>query len=187
MKVVTSLAFALAATLGASAFAADKAPADQLTPQQQKMSGCSKDAHAKSLKGDDYKAFMSTCMKGSDTATAPAKTAAGKTVTATTQSPPTNMTPAGDVSTSTTSADKTQAAEQKSAAKAGDQQWVAAPSSMNPQQQKMKSCATDAKAKGLKGTDRRTYMSTCLKSGAAAPAATAAPATTTTPAKKSAS
>jgi hypothetical protein len=180
MKVVTSLAFALAATLSASAFAADKAPADQLTPQQQKMSGCAKDAHAKNLKGDDYKTFMGTCMKASDTA-------AGKTAAATTPSPPTNMTPAGDVATSTTSADKTQAAEKKTPAKTGDQQWVAVPSSLNPQQQKMKACATDAKAKGLKGTDRRTYMSTCLKADQSTPAATTTPAKTATPAKKSTS
>jgi len=147
MKFVTSLTFALAATLsGASAFAADKAAADTLTPQQQKMSTCSKDAHTKSLKGDEYKTYMSTCMKGDSAATAPAAAAA------------------------TTDAAKPDAA--KPAAKNTDSQWVATPGSTNPQQQKMKTCAADAKAKGLKGTDRRTYMSTCLKSdGTAKPAA----------------
>ena len=64
MKVVTSLAFALAALLSAPAFAADKAPADKLTPQQQKLSTCAKDAHAKNLKGDEYKSYMSTCIEG---------------------------------------------------------------------------------------------------------------------------
>jgi hypothetical protein len=134
MKFATSLAFLLAATLSASVFAADKPAANTLTPQQQKMSDCSKDAHAKNLTGDDYKTYMSTCLK------APAATAA---------------TPAA---ANTAAADGTKTAD---AAKANpDSQWVA---TTNPQQQKMKACATDAKAKGLKGADRRTYMSTCLK------------------------
>ena len=36
----------------------------------------------------------------------------------------------------------------------------------------MKTCAGDAKAKGLKGADRRNYMSTCLKGDSSTPAAT---------------
>lgn len=31
------------------------------------------------------------------------------------------------------------------------------------QRQKMKSCSADAKTKGLKGADRKSYMKTCLK------------------------
>ena len=175
MKLVTSLAFALAATLSAGAFAADKAPADKLTPQQQKLSDCAKQAHAKSLKGDEYKAYMSTCAKGSDTAATGKTATSSKAAASTTKSPPTNMTPAGDVSTSTTAADKAQAANNNATPKSNTgSPWVAAAS--NPQQEKMKTCATDAKAKGLKGSDRRTYMSTCLKSDKVAPAATATPA-----------
>ncbi|MFO5736178.1 PsiF family protein, partial [Klebsiella pneumoniae] len=34
-----------------------------LTPQQQKMSDCSKAATAKSLKGDERSTFMSSCLK----------------------------------------------------------------------------------------------------------------------------
>ena len=178
MKLVTSLAFALAATLSAGALAAEKAAADKLTPQQQKLSDCAKQAHAKSLKGDEYKSYMSTCTKGSDAAAA--KTATGKAAVSTTKSPPTNMTAAGDVSTSTTAADK-EAAQKKAAAQSNTgSPWVAA--SSNPQQEKMKTCATDAKAKGLKGNDRRTYMSTCLKGDRATPTAADA-----TPAKKSGS
>jgi hypothetical protein len=177
MKVVTSLAFALAATLSASAFAADKAPADKLTPQQQKLSACAKDAHAKSLKGDEYKSYMSTCTKADATAGKTATTPAKKAAASTAKAPPTNMTAAGDVSSSTTSADKAQAADKKAAAKKGDAQWVAAPSGGgNAQQQKMKTCATDAKAKGLKGAERRTFMSTCLKGDGTTPAATTPPA-----------
>ena len=152
MKFATSLAFVLAATLtAASAFAADKAPADTLTPQQQKMSDCSKDAHAKELKGDDYKTYMSTCMKADSTASATPATAA-------------------------TTPDSAKAAD---AAKANsDSKWVAVggPGSANPQQQKMKACATDAKAQGLKGPDRRTFMSTCLKKDSAATTTPATPA-----------
>ena len=77
----TSLAFALAAMLGASAYAADATPpAKTLTPQQQKMSDCAKDAHAKGLKGDDYKTYMSTCMKA-DSATPAAPAAPAKPMT----------------------------------------------------------------------------------------------------------
>nr|WP_274517559.1 PsiF family protein [Pseudomonas aeruginosa] len=33
------------------------------TAQQEKMKSCNADASAKSLKGDERKAFMSTCLK----------------------------------------------------------------------------------------------------------------------------
>ena len=66
---VTSLAFVLAAAVG-SAFAADATPAKPMTAQQTKMGTCSKDAHAKGLKGPEYKSFMSTCLKGSSAAPA---------------------------------------------------------------------------------------------------------------------
>ncbi len=122
---VTSLAFVLAAAVG-SAFAADATPAKPMTAQQTKMSACSKDAHAKSLKGDEYKSFMSTCLKGSSAAPAATPVAA-------------------PAPAKTASAKKTQ-------------------------QEKMKSCNAEAKTKALKGAERRTFMSTCLK-GDAAPAA----------------
>jgi hypothetical protein len=75
-KTTFLFALAFAASLCAgSAFAADAKPdAKPLTPQQQKFGACAKDAHAKGLKGDEYKAFMSTCAKA-DSAT-PATTAA---------------------------------------------------------------------------------------------------------------
>jgi hypothetical protein len=124
---VTSFAFVLAAAVG-TAFAADTTPAAKpMTAQQSRMSDCSKDAHAKGLKGDEYKSFMSTCLKGGEAA-APAAPAA-TTASAAPRAP-----------------------------------------GMSPQRQKMRACSTDAKAKGLKGPDRRAYMSTCLK-GDAAPAA----------------
>ena len=35
---------------------------------------------------------------------------------------------------------------------------------LNSQQEKMKECAADAKAKGVKGADRESFMSSCLSS-----------------------
>ena len=65
----TTLAFALAAAIGAtSAFAADPTPAKTLTPQQQRMKDCNTQAGDK--KGDERKAFMSTCLKGGTTTAA---------------------------------------------------------------------------------------------------------------------
>jgi hypothetical protein len=86
----TFIAFTLACTLGASAaFAADPAPAatppgKPLTPQQQKMSDCNQGAKAQTLKGPEYKAFMSTCLKKDGSATpVAAKPAAAATAAAT--------------------------------------------------------------------------------------------------------
>jgi hypothetical protein len=64
--LILAMAFA-----GTSALAADPAPAKPLTPQQQKMKDCNLQAGDK--KGDERKAFMSTCLKaGTSTAAAPA-------------------------------------------------------------------------------------------------------------------
>jgi hypothetical protein len=47
-------------------------------------------------------------------------------------------------------------------------QTAAATTHSNSQQEKMKTCNADASAKGLKGTDRESYMKTCLsKEGSA--------------------
>lgn len=59
MKFAAPAAFAIALALAAGGVVAKT-----LTPQQQKMSTCSKDAHAKGLKGTEYKSFMSSCLKG---------------------------------------------------------------------------------------------------------------------------
>jgi len=83
---VTSLAFVLAAAVG-SAFAADATPAKPMTAQQSKMSTCSKDAHAKGLKGPEYKSFMSTCLKGGEAAAPAAAPAAATAATAPATSP----------------------------------------------------------------------------------------------------
>jgi psiF repeat len=50
-----------AALCAAPALAQDK---KEMTPQQQRMSDCSKQASDKGMKGDDRNKFMSTCLKG---------------------------------------------------------------------------------------------------------------------------
>jgi len=47
---------------------------------------------------------------------------------------------------------------------------AAAPTAKQTQQEKMKSCNVDAKAKALAGADRKTFMSSCLKASPSAPA-----------------
>jgi hypothetical protein len=66
------IAFLVATTFAAgTAFAAEAAKTDKpLTPQQQRMTDCNKQAAGK--KGDDRKAFMSSCLKGETAAAAPA-------------------------------------------------------------------------------------------------------------------
>jgi hypothetical protein len=70
MKFAAHAALAIALIFTGSAFAAGTAPAKSLTPQQQKMKDCN--AQATGKKGDERKTFMSMCLKGGSTATAPA-------------------------------------------------------------------------------------------------------------------
>lgn len=44
---------------------------------------------------------------------------------------------------------------------------TAAPTAKQVQQEKMKTCNADAKTKALKGAERKSFMSTCLKGNAA--------------------
>ena len=63
----TLIAFTTAVLAGslatASVWAADPAGKDKPS-QQNRMKTCNADAKAKSLKGDERKAFMSECLKG---------------------------------------------------------------------------------------------------------------------------
>jgi hypothetical protein len=128
MKTATILFAAFAFAAGSAFAQAPAAPATttttkQPTAQQQKLGDCAKQAHAKGLKGADYKSFMSTCASGSASATpaaAAAPAAAAKPMT---------------------------------------------------QQEKMKACNADAKAKTLSGDARKSFMSSCLKGDGAAAAA----------------
>ena len=68
MKPLTAAVLALALTFAAgTAFAADT-PAKTLTPQQQRMKDCN--VQAKGKKGEERRAFMSTCLKGGKTTAA---------------------------------------------------------------------------------------------------------------------
>ena len=101
--------------------------------QQDKMKGCNKEAKADNLKGADRKAFMSKCLKKDYVLKAAAAPAA---------------------------ADKKAAAPAKADAKPTAS---AAPSSAKVKQQdKMKSCNAEAKAKALQGDERKKFMSACL-------------------------
>ena len=69
---LTAASLALALAVSATAFAAPQAK-KELTPQQQRMADCNKQATGK--KGDERKAFMSSCLKGETAAaSAPAMT-----------------------------------------------------------------------------------------------------------------
>ena len=64
MKSPILIAAAILSGMALAVLAADPpkdTPAKQLTPQQQRMSDCSK--ASKGLKGDEHKKFMSECMK----------------------------------------------------------------------------------------------------------------------------
>ncbi|QKZ02824.1 PsiF family protein [Pseudomonas eucalypticola] len=61
MKLLHAPLLALGLLLCSQGFAA--------TAQQNKMTTCNADATAKSLKGDERKAFMSTCLKATPAAT----------------------------------------------------------------------------------------------------------------------
>lgn len=66
--LVASVALAFASTAFAGPQTAPAPAKKDLTPQQQRMSDCNKQATGK--KGDDRKAFMSACLKGDATAAA---------------------------------------------------------------------------------------------------------------------
>ena len=120
IKSITSLVFACVFAIGTgSAVAAQDADnigksGKPLTTQQLRMKNCNAEAREQSLKGDERKAFMSTCLKGGS-----------------------NELAARD--------------EAKPAA--------ATPS---PAQAKRKACSAEAKAQGLKGDERKAFVSECV-------------------------
>jgi psiF repeat len=59
--LLAAAALALFAT--STAYAQDKTQERKPTPQQERMSACSKEAKQKMLKGDERKQFMSECLK----------------------------------------------------------------------------------------------------------------------------
>lgn len=106
-----------------------------LTPQQQKFADC---AHqSKGMKGEAHKKFMSECLKGSG-AEASMKSEASKARSETS---------------------KAEGKAKSEASKTEEKTKSAATS----QRAKMKDCNAQAKAKGVKGKERRSFMSECLK------------------------
>ena len=70
-KILLNAALAAAIAFApALASAQDKKP----TAQQQRMKSCNAEASGKKLKGDERKAFMSSCLKGEAAAAKPAAT-----------------------------------------------------------------------------------------------------------------
>jgi hypothetical protein len=65
-NTIAALALSVAfATATGAAFAQDIGKSGKpLTTQQQRMKNCNAEAKAQALKGDERKAFMSTCLKG---------------------------------------------------------------------------------------------------------------------------
>lgn len=68
--MISKLVIAACLVLPVAAMAADE---KKLTPQQEKMGACSKQASEKKLSGDERNAFMSKCLKADSGATADAK------------------------------------------------------------------------------------------------------------------
>ena len=120
IKSITSLVFACVFAIGAgSAVAAEDADnigksGKPLTTQQLRMKNCNAEAREQSLKGDERKAFMSTCLKGGSN---------------------------------------------ELAARDAAKPAAATPS---PAQAKRKACSAEAKAQGLKGDERKAFISECV-------------------------
>jgi len=101
--------------------------------QQDKMKGCNKEAKKSALKGDERKAFMSKCLKK-------------------------------DYILKSTAADPAEIEGDANAASGQDDgELTASAAEKSDQKGKMKSCNADAKAKDLKGAERKKFMSSCLK------------------------
>lgn len=156
----------------AAAFSAGAADAEKkLTPQQQRMSDCAHES--KGLKGDEHKKFMSDCLKGHKTeAPASAPKSAAAVPSAPTQQDKMKSCNAeagknnlkgeerksfmsgclkGSEGGAKAQPTKSAAADTKSA--------KAEPT----QREKMKTCNAEASGKKLKGDERKTFMSSCLK------------------------
>jgi aconitase A len=80
IRNITSLALVIAFAFAGSAHAAPAQDAaatgksgKPLTAQQQRMKNCNAEAKAQSLKGDERRGFMSTCLKGGSTELAAAR------------------------------------------------------------------------------------------------------------------
>ena len=123
--------------------------------QQNKMKGCN--AEAKGMKGTERKEFMSKCLKKdyvlkSDAAPVAASAARAEDGPGTTKPGAED----GPGTSKPARADKKVMAQPAATA--------AAPAAMQARQQdKMKNCNAEANTRKLKGVERKTFMSSCLK------------------------
>jgi hypothetical protein len=62
-KILCLAVFGLSLAAGAAQATDDAKPSEAKTAQQSRMKSCNADAKAKSLKGDERKAFMGDCLK----------------------------------------------------------------------------------------------------------------------------
>ena len=166
LKTTSSLVLALALAVGSgAAFAQDASKSGKsLTPQQERMVQCNKDATGKT--GDERKTFMSACLKGETVAAAPSAKMTQQEKMKACNADPKAKSLKGDARKS-----------YMSTCLKGDGATAAAPApapaattasaSKATQQEKMKTCNADAGAKHLKGDERKTFMSTCLKASPA--------------------
>ena len=100
--------------------------------QQTRMKTCNADAKQQNLSGDARKAFMKTCLSGKDDGVPPA-----------------------------TPATKTESTKSE-AAKSSSTDMNKEGKPLTTQQQRMKDCNAEAKAKELKGDPRKLFMKSCL-------------------------
>lgn len=107
--------------------------------QQTRMKMCNADAKQQNLSGDARKAFMKTCLSGKDNAAMPA-------------------TPAIPAIPAT----KTESAQPAVPAMPSASAMNKEGKPMTSQQQRMKDCNAEAKAKELKGDPRKVFMKSCL-------------------------
>jgi hypothetical protein len=138
----------IAALLAVAVFAPLSAQAGE---QQDRMKGCAKQYHEQNIPKDQYRAFMSKCLKKDSGMTAAAP-AAAKPAAATPAPAPAK--PAASVPAAAPAAP---AAVEPVSAKA-------------TQKNKMKECNASAKTQSLKGAARKDFMKSCLSGAAAAPA-----------------
>lgn len=151
-----SVAFVLALGLGfaATGASADEVPLSKsgkpLTAQQQRMGDCSRQSKGKT--GDERRSFMSACLKGQVAAMpAPAATPAASKAEVIADADPAPLASTADASAEPAVASTTKTVSPARAA----------------QNERMRACNAKARGDGLKGDERRSFMSGCLKKDSA--------------------
>jgi hypothetical protein len=136
-----AIASALAAALWSIAPASAYAQAKDLTPQQERMKSCNAQASEKSLKGDDRKQFMSSCLRGENGGTLTSQQERMRTC---------------NVHAREKSLQGDARKEFMSSCLRGEN------TDLTAQQLKMRSCNRQAGEKHLSGDERKSFMRECL-------------------------